>query len=188
MCISPPQIEHIHWWEGAGGALVGGLVGALVGACIPLGRAWWQRRIERRGEITAMLEELRLAGDMMDALPHPKRDDEGREVLVTAPLYRLPLTFFELALPKLIGEGRLDEWEMHGLVEYVTRAEELNRGLQRAIQLYGKGTAGDEINAAKKEWARNCLKAEHIRLDRSEHRFQGKTVFDAAWGALERAR
>ena len=46
-------------------------------------------------------------------------------------MYRLPLTMFERGLPKLIGEGLLTTNEISGLVEYIMRAEELNRGLDR---------------------------------------------------------
>jgi hypothetical protein len=54
---------------------------------------------------------------------------------VSAPAYRLPLSTFERALPKLIGEKKLSANEISLLVEYMSCAEELNRGLDRAAKL-----------------------------------------------------
>jgi hypothetical protein len=101
----------------------GALLGALIGGGIPLGWAALLRRRERAGEIQAMQVEMYDAKRSMAAL---------RKENISAPLYRLPLTMFERGLPKLVGEGLLTLNEIAGLIEYVMRSEELNRGLDRA--------------------------------------------------------
>jgi hypothetical protein len=97
---TPTVVAHhvIEWWEGGAGAILGALLGALIGSIIPLAWAWNARRIERKGEITAMQVEMYHARLAMNAL----RKDQ-----IQAPLYHLPLTMFERGLPKLIGEDKL---------------------------------------------------------------------------------
>src|SRR5207253_3017856 len=125
MC-SPAEITHaIDWWTGVGGAVLGGVLGALAGSSFPLWWAWRARGLERAGEIKAMQDELEHAQRAMTAL---------RTAGVLAPLFHLPLNTFGRALPKLIGEGKLTGAEISALVEYEMRAEELNRGLDLAVQ------------------------------------------------------
>jgi hypothetical protein len=92
--------QTIAWWEGVGGAILGGLIGAFVGSFIPLGWQKYVRAVERRGELKAMQAELYHAKIAMRTL-------REAQPIIAAPLYLLPLTTFERALPKLIGEGAL---------------------------------------------------------------------------------
>jgi uncharacterized protein YacL len=163
----------IQWWEGAGGAVLGALFGALIGSCIPLSWARWTRRKERFGEVAAMQEEMLHAHRAMVAL----RTDN-----ILAPLYHLPLTMFERALPKLIGDGLLRREEVSGLIEYVMRAEELNRGLELARQV---AAAGAHEQAIAAQWGRNLSKIRHI-LDERHDRLDRRTVYVAAKHALIR--
>lgn len=151
-----------------------GFVGVIVGSFIPIGTAWWARRKELRGELDAMQAELRRAHLCMSAL----RNDEPR---ILAPLYRLPLTMFGIALPKIIGDGRLTLNETGALLEFVMRAEELNRGLDRA----GEAHAAAAWERLEDEYKRNVEKVRHI-LDVPDKRFGGDTLFDAAQRALFR--
>lgn len=98
---------------------------------------------------------------------------------VRAALYHLPLTMFERALPKLIGEGKLTDNEISGLIEYVMRAQELNRGLDLAT---AAATSGNEARVSE-QWTRNVAKLGHI-LDEKLQRFDGETVFDTAETAI----
>jgi hypothetical protein len=163
--------SHPDWWSGWTGVLIGGVLGAVLGSSIPLGWRVWQRRRERRGEIRAMQAELRLAEMDMTSLI-----DE-----VAAPLYRLPLSMFERALPKLIGEGELTFNEIGLLVEYVNRAEELNRGLDRAAE--ASMVAANFMLPG--EFERNQLKAEAI-LREILQRHGNRSLRDGAWDALLR--
>src|SRR5580658_7345151 len=114
------QTTTTDWWVGTGGTLFGAILGAIMGSFIPL---LWQRSIrakERRGELLGMQVEMRQASIDLSNLLSDK---------IEAPLYRLPLAIFKQALPKIIGEDKLTRDEVSVLVEYVNRAEELNRGL-----------------------------------------------------------
>lgn len=162
--------EHIAWWEGAGGAIVGGLIGAVIAGWIPLAWAKWARRIERRGELTAMQVELDSAWIGMTAM---------REGGIWAPLYRMPLTEFGRALPKLIGEGKLTQDEIRALVEYVIRLEEINRGLDRA----GEAQSAED---AKLEFSRNLEKLKPILDTREWGRGDTMTLFGIAESAIYR--
>jgi hypothetical protein len=158
----------IDWWAGAAGALFG----AVIGSCIPLWWSWWRRWVERNGEITAMHVELFRVSLIL------------RELIaagMTAPLYRLPITITQRALPKLIGDGVLDGSEVYALVEYVNRVEELNRGLDRA----GNAHALQDARLLLSEHKRNVAKATEL-LDQQLERHDGQSVFDAVQAALFR--
>jgi hypothetical protein len=166
-------ISHPDWLTGWVGALIGAVFGTMLGGCIPL---WWTsrlRRLERNGEIGGMMVELRLTQLYLTALLN-----DGIE----SPLYRLPLSMFEQALPKLIGDGKLDLNEIALLVEYVNRIEELNRGLDRAAEASTIPANGWVLAA---EHSRNKLKAENILLEKLD-RLEGLSVHDGAWDALFR--
>ncbi len=132
--------------------------------------SWRARNVERRGDLTAMQVELYHAYRNMNALLTQD---------IAAPLYRMPLTFFEQALPKLIGEGRLTADEISGLVEYVMRAEELNRGLD------GAAAAGAFSSELVGHFRRNQEKTKHI-LNDHDKRLGDMTVFESAWNTLFR--
>jgi hypothetical protein len=156
------------WWAGAASALFG----AVIGSCIPL---WWSRRlrrIERRGEIIAMHVELfRVFLTLRELIAAG----------IAAPLYRLPISITEHALPKLIGDGVLDSNEVYALVEFVNRIEEMNRGLDRA----GNAHALQDARLLLSEHKRNVAKATEI-LEEKLERHRGQSVFDATEDALIR--
>jgi hypothetical protein len=170
---TPIEVNHaVDWWAGAAGALLG----AFIGSCVPLAWYWLSRRKERRGELIAMQAEMYHAQQAMRTL---------MTAGIAAPLYQLPLTTFERALPKLIGDGKLSPNEIAALVEYVMRAEELNRGLDRAVDAAAGSDEATISVAVKREYDRNFLKAEHI-VDEEQKRFGGETLFAAAERALYR--
>ena len=105
-----------------------------------------------------------------------------KDPAILAPLYQLPLTMFERALPKLIGEGLLAGEEVSGLVEYVMRAAELNRGLALAVSV---AAAQGDTPALRQQYDRNCLKAANI-VDEKQYRLGDRAVFDVAYVALYR--
>lgn len=152
------------WWAGA--------AGVVVGSFIPIGLAWWSRRTERLGELDGMVADLYQGERCMQAL-------RNEDPPVFAPLYRLPLRMFDHALPKLIGEGLLTQNEVSSLLEYVMRAEELNRGLDRA----GEAHVAGDVEQVKAEYNRNILKVAHV-LDVPEKRLSGLSLRDAVWDAL----
>jgi hypothetical protein len=116
-------------WEGAAGVIIGG--------CIPLAWSWWRRRVERRGEITGVHAEFFRIHLQLRALFDAK---------VEAPLYRLPISVTSQVLPKLIGDGVLDENDVYVLIEWVNRIEELNRGLDRAGDAHASNDAAGARN------------------------------------------
>jgi hypothetical protein len=148
------------WWSGTAGVLIG----TLLATVIPFWREWKRRRVERRGEIDSMFVELRLA-DL--ALGELRTRDVG------APLYRLPITMFERAVPKLVGEGLLSLNEHAALIEYINRIEELNRGLDRAGAAHA---AGRDLRLAE-EFNRNRAKAEEFF--KVEKRLVDHSLYDA---------
>jgi hypothetical protein len=100
---------------------------------------------------------------------------------IAAPLYRLPISITEHALPKLIGDGVLDGNEVYALVEFVNRIEEMNRGLDRA----GNAHALQDPRLLLSEHKRNVTKAMEI-LEEKLERHHGQSVFDATQAALYR--
>jgi hypothetical protein len=132
------------------------------------------RRIERRGEITAMVVEVLRGRTSVKTLLVEE---------IQAPLYRLPISNFHRALPKLIADGQLDDNEIDTLVEYENRIEELNRGLERA----GDAHAHRHENPVRlqDEFSRNRAKAREI-LEHKSPRFGDQTLFDATETALFR--
>jgi|SRR5688572_24729183 len=162
------------WWDAP--IVMSGIGGVVVGLLFPIVHAWWRRRKERRGELFAMHVEMRRALECMQSL----LSDE-----IKAPLYRLPLSMYTIALPKLIGEGNLGINEIGALLEYGMSTEELNRGLDRAGQAHAAGP--NLANWLEEEFGRNRLKASKI-IDKKQERYEGETVRDAAEAALFRLR
>src|ERR1700722_2874247 len=114
--INWPAVEAIGTWFAA--------VGTLWAVFLALRLARRDvdvRRIERRGEIIAMIAEASSAGLQMKTLIRGP---------VQAPLYRLPSEISKRALPKLIGDGRLTAPEINLLVEFANKIDEVNRGLE----------------------------------------------------------
>jgi hypothetical protein len=137
--INWPAWEAIGTWFAAAGTLA-----AVFYAMRLARRDVDARRVERRGEIIAMIAEASSAGLRMKTLV--------REVM-PAPLYRLPSAITKRALPKLIGDGQLSPTEIDLLVEFSNKIDEVNRGLERA---------GD-AHAAQAEQVSEWLKQEHRR-------------------------
>jgi hypothetical protein len=97
---------------------------------------------------------------------------------------------FHRALPKLIGERGLSGNEVYGLIEYVMRIEELNRGLDlaRASEAEAatrpKGMAPEfRYQDLEKVYERNVDKAALI-LEEKLQRLEDETVYDSALHAL----
>jgi hypothetical protein len=167
--------SHPDWLTGWVGAILGALIGTTIGGGVPL---WWAsrlRRLERKGQLFGMMAELRLAQLYMSALL-----SDG----YASPLYRLPLSMFEQALPKLIGDGKLTINEIGVLVEYVNRIEELNRGLDRSAEASTKPANGGVL---AEEHSRNKIKANNI-LNEKLARRRDLSVYNGAWYALFRVK
>ena len=97
---------------------------------------------------------------------------------IQAPLYRLPTAIFKSALPNVIGDGHLTKPEIDTLVEYINRAEELNRGLERAGAAHAASPGGSK--ALEDEYRRNVAKANEILNEEDPDRFGGAPLIDAA--------
>ena len=158
------------WWL----TPVSTLLGVAVGASIPLFSATHRRRLERRGEVIAMISESLQARSSITSLTLQN---------IQAPLYRLPTTIFKQALPKLIGDGHLRPTEIDVLVEFLNRIDELNRGLERAGDAHSKHPEGS--NWLNQEHSRNVAKAKEIGELPSE-RFAGLALIDGADMCLHR--
>jgi hypothetical protein len=171
--LNPPKweaIEAIGTWLAALATLA-----AVWVALWPAIRDARSRRIERRGEIAAMLAEVERSRICIEALLN-----EG----VMAPLYRLPVDNFKRALPKLLGDGSLTPVEIVVLVDFENRIEELNRGLERA----GEAAAAPVFEKEKvgREWRRNQAKAKEITEEVLD-RYGGWPLMRAAEDTLKRA-
>jgi hypothetical protein len=160
-----------YWWIG----LVSALLGAGIGSSVPI---WWSsrlRRIERLGEITAMISEASSAGSRMRTLIRGP---------VKAPLYRLPSAISKHALPKLIGDGKLTDAEIDLLVEFSNKVDEINRGLERAGAAHAANPEGSKW--LDQEYERNVAKAaEAVEVDTAENK-NSLSMVDSVLAALLR--
>lgn len=117
-------------------------------------------------------------------IEHDLAEENMRALLtdhVAAPLYHLPLALFQRAVPKLIGEGLLETDEVHAILEYMMRIEELNRGLERARS----AAASESLFGVNSEYSRNQEKVREL-IDQKQDRFDGETLSDAVAAALSR--
>jgi hypothetical protein len=131
-------------------SLVAGLfLGAVVALVVPLFYNWRKRSTERYGELVAALRELNISREAIDALSIEK---------AAMPLYRLPTTISDVALPKLIGDGMLSDLEAIAIIDYLARVHELNNCLQRA----SVAQAACEDAAVSDEFKRTVAKAREI--------------------------
>jgi hypothetical protein len=120
-----------------------GVVSLFLGLAVPVYIARQLRRVERRGEVIAMLVEIEETRARLNSYTTQN---------IMAPLYRLPSSNLKLALPKLIGAGPLTNREIDTLIRYANKVDEINRGLDRA---------SDESDdcTLRREYERNCAKA-----------------------------
>jgi hypothetical protein len=171
---NPPKweaIEAVGTWVAAIGTMFAVAVALWLGQ-----RDIRARRTERRGEIQAMMMEvLRGKSSMQNLLTDN----------IPAPLYRIPLTNFQRALPKLIADGRLDYNEIDTLIEYENRIEELNRGLERAGEAAREQARTPTTTGLSEEFERNKIKVRAILEDESP-RFGGESLYEATGTALFR--
>jgi|SRR5450631_1005101 hypothetical protein len=150
-------------WVGTVGT-IGVVIGAIIGALIPYVMTRLSRADERSGEVVGMLAELERANAWaaVSAVEAPEM-----------PKYRLPLSTFGSALPKLIGEMQFSQAEVNALLEYTMLAEEFNRDLERL------GTALVSNNSAGVAAIRN-------RLTKTADRLKVESVAGLSATALRR--
>ena len=121
----------IDWWTGGAGALVAALAGGVVGGIVPSVWAWYQRKVQRRGELVAIAAELAKARAALEALL-----TEG----IFAPLYRMPTAMAEASTPKFIGEGEIGRAKMDtktlekAVLSFKAKNGQYPRDLQELIQ------------------------------------------------------
>lgn len=148
------------------------VLGAVVGSNVPLAWTAYRRRVERRGEVEAVVCEVRICSDCMLAL---LRDG------IMAPLYRLPYGALARALPKLVGDGVLTLNETGALVTYLAKLEEINRGLDRS----GQAHAADRHDQIVVEYERLKIKVREV-IEYKQPRWDNGTLDDAAVRVLFR--
>lgn len=135
-------------------------LGAGIGSSVPIGWSSRLRRIERLGELIAMISETSPAVLRMRTLIREQ---------IKAPLYRLPSTISKHALPKLIGDGQLTHPEIDLLVEFSNKVDEINRGLERAGAAHSKDPESSKW--LEQEYNRNVAKAnEVVEVDTAENK------------------
>ena len=110
---------------------------------------WRQRNTERYGELLAALREMNILREAIDAISIEK---------AATPLYRMPTTISDVALPKLIGEGMLSDLEAIAIIDYLARVHELNDCLLRA----SVAQAACEYAAVSDEFKRTVTKAREL--------------------------
>src|SRR4051812_16879789 len=133
---------------------------------LPFFNNWRKRNAERYDELVAALGEINISRAAVDAI---------RIERAAAPLYRLPTTISDIALPKLIGEGILSDLEVIAVIDYLARVHALNDGLQRA----SVAQAACNYAGASEEFKRNVTKAGEL-LDSST----GHSCHDKAFMAI----
>ncbi len=166
-------MNHIAWWEGGGGALLGALVGAVAASVIPVYLNWNKRNIERRGELAAIQDEMRQAKGVLDKLLQPKNPGALAE--------RVPMVMLEGGYPKLIGEGLLGRNETSALVQYITQAEAVNRALTAAAQASAAGNG----MAANFQVGQGIASARRI-IQPERPGMPGQSVFEIVERAVQR--
>lgn len=77
---------------------------------------------------------------------------------IRSPLYRLPLSAYEVSFPLLLAEGALSETESLTMGRFFSQVQDINRGLDNAAaMLHANDTAG-----LNREYDRNLLKARRL--------------------------
>src|SRR5947208_3535106 len=94
----------------------------MMALVLPYFYTWRKRNAERYDELLVALREMSISRAAIEALSNEK---------AATPLYRLPTTICDIALPKLIGEGILSDLEVIAVLDYLARVHALNDGLQR---------------------------------------------------------
>ena len=130
-------------------------------------RGWGESKREDRSigsHIDALGMEIRFCGKLAAAYA-----SDG----VEAPLYRLPSTFYQLAVPELLRVGLLTGDETDALQKFYGQAEQVNRGLDNIDGLirsdpdvHGRGLIPDERNRLEKKV--NDMRAQGLAGDASE--------------------
>jgi hypothetical protein len=129
--------------------LVGVVVGVALGWFLNERSRISQAREARKARLHALRVEVEQCGDSMRGY---------LQANVAAPLYRLPTWAGTQALGYVAMDGSLDEGQVHALLLYYTKIEEVNRGLDRA----GEAHAGNDQVQLAMEYNRLCLKIPEI--------------------------
>ena len=132
-------------------------------AVIPL---WFDRKRRLKGHFYAIRAELELCRERAESFLK-----DG----MASPLYRMPLTAYQVSVPILLSENTLSEEESIALARFYCQAEDINRGLDNAAVLLR-----DE-DALQKEFSRLTLKTRTMIGPTEEP----KTLFDVAKGLVD---
>jgi hypothetical protein len=153
------------WWQSSEFL---GLVGVVLGFVLSEVKQWSVRRRRRRAHWGALRAEVQFCGKFAEAYVA----DE-----VIAPLYRLPTVAYSQSFPALLGDAAVDEQEVQSLMQFFSKVETLNRGLDLAQM----ARENDDEHAQKAEFARNCLKATSLLPSRAAG---AQNYYQPAWAVV----
>lgn len=111
--------------------------------------SWLDRRRKLRAHWAALRAELQLCHERATAL---------LKDAVAAPLYRLPLSAYEVSFSVLLGEGALSENEALNVGRFCAQAQDINRGLDNATAM----VHSNDSEGLQREYQRNLLKAKTL--------------------------
>jgi hypothetical protein len=120
-------------------------LGVLIGLIPP----WYARKRRLKNHWWALRAEMRQCREKAQTLLNDQ---------FSAPLYRFPTMAFHVSLPILLADGALTEPECLALGRFFAQAQDINRGLDNAAEMY----KNNDENKLKAEHNRNCLKATHL--------------------------
>jgi hypothetical protein len=126
-------------------------------AFIPL---WFDRKRKLKGHFCAIRAELDLCKERAEVF---LKDH------IASPLYRMPLTPYEVSVPILLSESALSEKESITLSRFYCLAEDINRGLDNAAAVI------NDKDALKREYSRLTLKVQTLIGPTASQ----QTLFDA---------
>ncbi len=102
----------------------GGLV--ILGFVLAVLPMWFDRKRRLKGHFYALRAELTLCKEKAEIFLNDR---------IASPLYRMPLTVYEVAVPILLTEDALKEGEALSLARFYSQAEDINRGLDNAAAM-----------------------------------------------------
>ncbi len=111
--------------------------------------AWFMRKRRLRTHWCALRAEMEQCNEKALQLLNDK---------IISPLYRLPLIAYHVSFPVLLADGAVEENEVLSIGRFYNLAEELNRGLDNAAEMFQSGND----QKLQQEFNRNCLKAKAL--------------------------
>jgi hypothetical protein len=121
----------------------------IFGFLLGLLPSWFSRKRRLKTHWCALRAEMILCKEKADMLLSNN---------VMSPLYRLPITAYQVSYPVLLADEAMAETEVLTLGRFFEQVQEINRGLDNAEQ----AKMSNDIKNLETEYGRNLLKAKSL--------------------------